>query len=367
MSKLDKPPRSADRFQAFAEELDALRDEMLAKVGEQDARYIRRVVRGARLCAIGGRSLLMFSFIPPFWFLGTGLLALAKIIENMEIGHNVMHGQYDWMNEPLLDSRRYDWDNACAGADWKHAHNVVHHNHTNIIGLDRDYGYGMLRLDERQPWVKRYRRQPAINLITALLFEVGVGVHDAELDAFRDGQIGKEELLRRLQNFRRKFRHQVVKDYVLFPLLGLVTGQALAVLLGNFTANIIRNLWTNIVIFCGHLPDGIHTYTIEETRDETRGEWYARQVEGSANISGGKLMHFLSGHLSLQVEHHLFPDIPAPRYQEMAPRVREICARYGVEYHSGSMPRQYFTVLRRVLRFSRPLASDRSGGAPSPA
>ena len=30
--------------------------------------------------------------------------------------------------------------------------------------------------------------------------------------------------------------------------------------------------------------------------------------------------------LSHQIEHHMFPDLPAARYPEMAPRVREICA-----------------------------------------
>jgi hypothetical protein len=32
-------------------------------------------------------------------------LANAKILDNMEIGHNVMHGQYDWTGDPALNSQ----------------------------------------------------------------------------------------------------------------------------------------------------------------------------------------------------------------------------------------------------------------------
>jgi NADPH-dependent stearoyl-CoA 9-desaturase len=31
------------------------------------------------------------------WVLGASTLGMAKILENMEIGHNVLHGQWDWM------------------------------------------------------------------------------------------------------------------------------------------------------------------------------------------------------------------------------------------------------------------------------
>jgi linoleoyl-CoA desaturase len=69
---------------------------------------------------------------------------------------------------------------------------------------------------------------------------------------------------------------------------------------------------------------------------ETRGRWYLRQIMGSCNIEGGPLFHVMSGNLSFQVEHHLFPDMPSNRYAEVAPRVRVLCARYGIPYNSVS-------------------------------
>ncbi len=46
---------------------------------------------------------------------------------------------------------------------------------------------------------------------------------------------------------------------------------------------------------------------------------------GSANFRAGKLMRFMSGNLSHQIEHHLFPDLPSNRYEEIGVRVRELC------------------------------------------
>ena len=101
------------------------------------------------------------------------------------------------------------------------------------------------------------------------------------------------------------------------------------------TANVVRNVWSHSVIMCGHFPEGVETFEQESLDEhETRGEWYLRQMLGSANISGSRLMHLMSGNLSHQIEHHLFPDLPSNRYPEIAPRVREVFHRYGLNYHA---------------------------------
>jgi dTDP-4-dehydrorhamnose reductase len=95
-------------------------------------------------------------------------------------------------------------------------------------------------------------------------------------------------------------------------------------------------------------------FTTEETAEETRGHWYYRQLLGSANLTGGKLLHLLSGNLSHQIEHHLFPDLPSHRYAEIAGDVREICQRYGLPYNSGPLPRQFGSVVRKIVRLAFP-------------
>lgn len=344
---LSEKPLSAEQLDGLATELDALRSELVASYGERDARHIRSMVRRAQGSAIAGRSLLMFGWDPISWVVGVLALAHAKILENMEIGHNVMHGQYDWMNDPSLNSKTYDWDIVCAKEHWKHSHNVEHHDHTNILGRDHDYGYGMLRLTPAMRWRPATLLQPLWYALLALYFQWGVAIHDIKLGRFLKGRMSRQELRQRAAPFVRKASRQLFKDYLLFPLLAF--WQWPRVLLGNLAANGLRNLWTNAIIFCGHFTEDARVFSRAEVESETRGHWYLRQIRGSSNLEGGRWFHLLTGHLSHQIEHHLFPDVPAPRYAEIAPRVQAICARYGVHYNTGGFWKQYSGVLKRIV------------------
>jgi linoleoyl-CoA desaturase len=113
-------------------------------------------------------------------------------------------------------------------------------------------------------------------------------------------------------------------------------------------------VWTFLVIFCGHFTAGVHTFDPQQVATEHKGHWYLRQILGSANIRGGWLFHVMTGNLSHQIEHHLFPDMPARRYAEVAPRVQDICRRHGVPYNTGSLPGQLWTVMVRIVRHSLP-------------
>ena len=340
------------QVEAFGRELDQLRLEVIADRGQRDVAHIRRIIRLSHQGEAAGRILLHFGFGWPSFLAGTGSLALAKILENMEVGHNVMHGQYDWTQDPALDSRTYEWDLVCTGDDWRQLHNVEHHTFTNILGVDRDIGYGFLRVCPEQRWRAAHLAQPLAVLVLALNFQWGVALHGLRLEQVLAGNQSTGEVAGRARPFLTKAGWQLFKDYVFFPTLAL--WNAPRVLFGNYLANGIRNVWSFAVIFCGHFPEGVRVYREEETRSESRGQWYLRQVAGSANIEGGRLFHVLTGHLSHQIEHHLFPDLPAARYPEMAPRVREICARYGQPYCTGSFRRQLGSVMGRIVRFALP-------------
>src|SRR5258705_7740704 len=159
---------SSEELDAFGAEIDALRSRIVADLGEADARYIRAVRDAVRWTELTGRLLLLAGILPPAWVLGTMILGLSKILENMELGHNVMHGQFDWMRDPELDSHTYDWDNACAASAWRHSHNYLHHTFTNVLGRDRDVGYGFLRLFPEQPWHPLHLLQVPAGLALAL-------------------------------------------------------------------------------------------------------------------------------------------------------------------------------------------------------
>ena len=347
-----------EQLEQLGRELDAIHEEIYADLGERDARYIRSIIAFHRGLALGGRALLVGSRRRSLWWLGTASLSLAKILENMEIGHNVMHGQWDWMNDPDINSRNWDWDTASPADAWRHSHNFEHHTYTNIRGKDRDLGYEIMRIDPHQRWHPIYLLQPLYNLVLMGFFEWGVAMHDLNFDAIRSGEKPKAKALAELKAIGVKARRQIVKDYIAFPLL---SGRAFkSTLAANFTANIVRNVWAHSIIFCGHFPDQTYTFSEEEVAEETRGAWYVRQLLGSANIDGSRLFHLLSGNLSFQVEHHLFPDMPSSRYAEIAPRVRDVCRRYGLPYNTGPFRRQLGTVHRTILRLAFP------GGKPRP-
>jgi NADPH-dependent stearoyl-CoA 9-desaturase len=413
---------TAEQIEAIGKEFDELHDEVFEDLGERDSKYIHGIIDLHRRLALLGRVLLVGSRYRPMWLAGTATLSLAKILENMEIGHNVMHGQWDWMNHPVINSSTWDWDTASTAEAWKHSHNYIHHTYTNIRGKDKDLGYEIMRIDPHQKWHPFYLLQPFYNIVLAAFFEWGVAAHDLDFEAIRAGEKDMKKVRRELKGMAGKARNQVIKDYIAFPALsglinmGIDLGLAAAgversavaprklsrrekarqrargavkrvrrqkptqkygligelierksfrqpfksTVTADFTSNIIRNFWSYAIIFCGHFPDQTYTFTQEETEDESRGTLHVRQLLGAANIEGGPLFHVISGNLGYPVEHHIYPDMPSTRYGEIAPRVREICEKYELPYNTGPFLQQLWMVQRTILRLAFP------GGKPRP-
>jgi fatty acid desaturase len=401
-----------EQIEEIGREFDALHEAVKADLGERDARYIRSVIAMQRKLALAGRVEMFASRWRGPWLLGAATLGMAKILENMEIGHNILHGQWDWMNDPVINSRAWDWDTASPAESWRHSHNYIHHTYTNILGKDRDLGYEIMRIDPAQKWHPVYLLQPIYNVMLALAFEWGVAVHDLNFDAIRAGEKDPKQLRKELKGIGEKARAQILKDYIAWPIIsGLVMTGIETALIGtraaqdkassnprkrarrlfrkargqanqdnvlsqliqrrsfrepfrrtltaNVAANIMRNLWSYAIIFCGHFPDQTYTFTQAETEDETKGGWYVRQLLGAANIDGGPMFHVISGNLGYQVEHHLYPDMPSTRYGEIAPKVREICQRYGLPYNSGPFSQQLYMVQRTIARLAFPGGKQR--------
>ena len=173
-------------------------------------------------------------------------------------------------------------------------------------------------MDDDQKWRPYYLGNPLYAFLLMMFFEWGVALHDLEVENIVAGKRSLEDNKPLYPGLIRKIRNQALKDYLLFPAL---TGPLFPLTFaGNATANLVRNIWAFNIIFCGHFPAGVATFSQEECEDESRGHWYYRQLLGSANITGGKLFHLMTGNLSHQIEHHLFPDLPARRYPQIAGR-----------------------------------------------
>ncbi|MCS4255716.1 fatty acid desaturase [Rhodococcus erythropolis] len=338
--------------EALGRELDQIRLDIEDSRGIRDARYIRRVISVQRALELGGRIALFGSRYRPAWLVGTTLLSLSKIIENMELGHNVMHGQWDWMNDPEIHSVSWEWDQVGPSEHWKRAHNYQHHTYTNVVGMDEDLSFGILRMTRDHAWKPINLFQPIANVILAATFEWGIALHDLTAAAELEGAEKGQRNSRAIKDFARKIFRQVGKDFILFPAL---TGPAWkSTMTANATANLVRNLWAYVVIFCGHFPDGAEKFTVAEFEQETRHEWYLRQILGSANFNSGKLMGLMSGNLSYQIEHHVFPDLPSNRYPEIAAKMRALCEKFDLPYTTGSLFKQYLLALRTIHKLALP-------------
>ena len=352
-------------IEALGAELEEIRQDIIGSLGERDATYIRNTIRFQRALEVGSRALLLVgSRNRTAWAIGAGALGVSKIIENMELGHNIMHGQWDWMNDPEIHSTTWEWDIVGTSEHWKQTHNYIHHKYTNIVGLDDDVGYGVLRVTRDQRWHPFFYGNMVYNAALALMFQWGVGIQHLELGKVAKGRDDRRETLNKLGLFAKKAGRQLAKDYVFYPALSRKGWKSTAT--ANLVANGIRNVWTNAVIFCGHFPDGAEKFTKKDVENETQAEWYLRQMLGSANITGGPVVDFLSGNLSYQIEHHIYPDMSSNRLAEASVRVREVCRKYDLPYVAGPLPVQYFKTWRTIAKLSLPnhLLRDSADDAP---
>ncbi|WP_328406029.1 fatty acid desaturase family protein [Nocardia sp. NBC_00403] len=341
---------SAADVEALGQELDAIRRDITERRGEQDAAYIRRTIVFQRVLDAASRLVIVGSKTKAGWLLGTAGLAVAKSIENMEIGHNVCHGQWDWMNDPEIHSSTWEWDMAGVSAQWRYSHNYRHHVFTNVLDMDDDIGFGVIRVTRDQTWQPRFLLQPLQNLFLAATFEWGIALHG--MYAERDRMPTQEQRTAQTRAMIGKLVRQAGKDYLLFPALsGRRWRRTIA---ANASANVLRNIWAYLVIFCGHFPDGAEKFTPEVMEHETKPEWYLRQMLGTANFDAGPLLAFMSGNLCYQIEHHLFPDLPSNRYAEIAERVRALCDKYDLPYTTGSLTHQYLLTLRTIHKLALP-------------
>jgi linoleoyl-CoA desaturase len=345
---------TAADVELLGQELDAIRQDVLDTRGARDAAYIRRLVLAHQVLELGSRVVLLNSRRRSARVIGTAGLALAKILDNMEIGHNVLHGQWDWMRDPRIHSTVWEWDHASPAKQWQRAHNDRHHTNTNIVGMDNDLGYGVMRVDEAQEWQRWHLVQPLLNLVTACVFEHGIALFDLDLgDKLGEKRNLSPEKRAEVRETLAKIRDLAVKDYVIHPALSGPSWRS--TLAANATANLLRNLWSHSIIMCGHFPEGVSTFELPELDEqETKGEWYVRQMLGSANISGSRFLHLMAGNLSHQIEHHIFPDLPSNRYAEIAPRVREVFDRFGLDYNARPLVKQVASAWHKVVRLSLP-------------
>lgn len=354
---------NAPDYRAFGEELDEVKRRAFARVGAEDARYVKRLNYFSRTMEIIGRVLIHVSPEPVTFVLGVGALWIHKQLQATEIGHTALHGAYDRVpGAEGFASRTFRWDTPIDEESWREGHNVKHHGNTNVAGKDPDIHFGPARLTEQTPAAPHQRFQRAFMVaVLAPNFAFLMNTHFTGLNDlfFDNGLEQKLDVLpdrspasRRLA-WRRSLRKYVpyyLKNYVFFPLLA---GPFFwKVLLGNWLAEVMRDVYSAATIYCGHVGHDVASYPAG-TKASGRGHWYAMQIAATNDYEVSRPVSVLCGGLDRQIEHHLFPTLPPQRLREIAPEVRAICERHGITYKTDTWGRTLKKALAHIGELGR--------------
>ncbi|MEW6775114.1 MAG: acyl-CoA desaturase [Bdellovibrionota bacterium] len=353
-----------ERLEAFGKAMDEIRKRTEAKIGAEDVDYIKKVRRFSTAMEVIGRGLIHFSFEPVTFLAGVGALWLHRQLESTEIGHTALHGAFDGLpGAEKFDSKKFWWDTPIDEASWRYAHNVRHHQYTNIVGKDPDVRFGPVRLNPAVPYNESHQNQIRNTIFSWLSFGAGINAHVTGLaDFFDTSRKGPEDfdhiekrdlktLATGLRKALRKWIPYYAKEYVLFPLLAGPFFWKVA--LGNFLAQTIADVYSAATIYCGHIGEDVKDYAAG-TRARGRGEWYAMQVEGASNFEVPLPVSQLCGALDRQIEHHLFPKFPTNRLREVSSEVKRVCEEHGVAYRTGTWGERLQEVYRRLTDLSKP-------------
>ncbi len=345
-------------IEKFALEIDAIYSDAKSKVGMEDLEHIKSIADLSKTLEQTGRTLIHVSSDPVTW--GVGVLALGYhyLLEFTELGHNILHGQYDSIpGNTEVTSTNWIWDNTMDEEDWKFEHHMVHHPFTNIIGKDNDFGFLVYRASAEQKWRLYHLFQlPLITLqplVNTFFFPWYVATSRA-LSESRD--------VYSLQTYLpalKKLTEHFFKNYILYPLMPGASYSKVA--LGNFLAKLFQNTYLEMILAISHLHK--EAYTFPDSDGETKGEYYLRQILSTCNFESDRdtIYHIVYGGINTHIEHHLFPDLPPNRLREVAPKVKAVCDKYSIPYRNGSFFGQFFEVIQNVIIHSFPIEPSDNG------
>lgn len=361
-------PTHQARMKSLGAALDAIRDRIEADLGDKDVAYVKRMNFVSRSSEAIGRVLIHISFEPILFSLGVFFLWIHKQLQAIEIGHTALHGAYDtFENAEAFHSKTFSWDVPIDEESWRYGHNVRHHGATNVAGKDADVHFGPVRLTKEVAhtgWKQRLQLPFAL-LILFPNFGFLMNLHftgvndllednglDSKLDFLPDRSPASRRLA--LRRALRKYGPHYFKEYVLFP--ALAGPMFFKVMLGNYLAMLLRDVYSAATIFCGHVGPDLASYPVG-TKSRSRGEWCAMQIQSTNNFEVPLPVSVLCGGLDRQIEHHLFPRLPPHRLRAIAPEVRAICEAHGIRYMTGSWGKILGDAFRHIDDLSRPDAT----------
>lgn len=346
------PPGPLDHVDlaAFLADVQALRRELEGQLDAEDLAHMRKLERwGKAATAVG----LLTCWIGPNP-ISAAALSIGRSTRWM-LMHHVGHRGYDHVpgaparytsKEFARGRRRFvDWLDWMIPEAWIYEHNVLHHSHT---GEERDPDLIERNTEKmRGKFPTKAGRYAILAGLAATWRATYYAPTTMRQWLTRPGGpaegLGDEaraaEVKRRL--IRDGYLPYALAHFALLPAAFLPLGPwaASSALINSLFADLLTNLHTFLVVGPNHTGDDLYRFA---GRPASRGEHYARQVIGSTNYAtGGDLRDFAHLWLNYQIEHHLFPDMPMRKYQQMQPRVRALCEKHGVPYTQESVLKRF--------------------------
>ncbi|XP_072841639.2 acyl-CoA (8-3)-desaturase isoform X1 [Pogona vitticeps] len=113
-----------------------------------------------------------------------------------------------------------------------------------------------------------------------------------------------------------------VRFFIAFvPIMGLKGAMGYILLL-----NILKSVLFTWISQMNHIPMHI---------DYDRNlDWFSTQLQATCNVKQSFFNDWITGHLNFQIEHHLFPTMPRHNFWKVAPLVKAMCAKHGIDYQT---------------------------------
>ena len=338
-------------YEGFHAEIRKLREEIDASLTEADGAHLQKLERWGRACTAVGLATAWMGPNP----VSAVALALGRSTR-WGLMHHCGHRGYDKV--PGIPRRYHsktfargwrrmlDWPDWMTPEAWIYEHNILHHQFTGEVRdpdlIERNAEYVR---DSKLPMWARRALVAGLSLTWKPVYyapntmRVWLGRHESRAN--------NEEPKAPWGLFlKRCVGPYVGMQFVALPLaysvLGpLAVGSALA---NSLAAELLTNLHTFTVVGPNHAGDDMYRF---DSRPASKGEYFVRQVIGSVNFrTGGDVNDWLHMWLNYQIEHHLFPDVPISALQRVQPKVKDLCARYGLPYVQESV----FTRVRKMAR-----------------
>lgn len=269
-------------------------------------------------------------------FILWGLLGIGQALVGFCIMHDTLHKAhinnkfiYGLLQIPII----------AIGVEsdiWKIEHIFMHHNFTNIEGIDQDIHPRLFfRFSKHQPrkWFHRYQHIYAIIFYGLLIIEwVTIKDFIKVINYRKMGFIksNKKAFILALKIFLKKSLFYIV--FLIIP-LHFIPFSSLIIFCMFLTMLFIAGLVMTIIFQTAHVvPNTEFIYHTEPTINEN---WHVHQLKTTCNYaSNNKFITYFFGGLNYQVEHHLFPSICHVHYPEIAKIVRETTDEFGIPYNT---------------------------------